>query len=111
MSDDLWLMLPHLGVGGAQKVALLAAERYLAMGWRVRLVTLLPNQPVVHELPVGLVYTDLGPEVASRWALFFAPQRRLHRLAVKAIFSLGWPLVALAPWPVWRWSVGAIGVP
>ena len=111
MSDDLWVVLPHLGAGGAQKVALLAAERYLAMGWRVRLVTLLPNQPVVHEFPVGLVHTDLGPEVASRWALFFTPQRRLHRLAVKAIFSLGWPLVAFAPWPVWRWCVEAIGGP
>ena len=111
MSDDLWLVLPHLGAGGAQKVALLAAERYLAMGWTVRLVTLLPGHPVVHQLPAGLFHTDLGPEVAAQWSLFFAPQRRLNRLVVKAMFSLGWPLVALAPWPVWRWSVGAIGVP
>jgi len=34
--DDLWLVLPHLGPGGAQKVALLAAEHFLAKGWRVR---------------------------------------------------------------------------
>ena len=27
------------------------------------------------------------------------------------MFSLGWPLVALAPWPVWRWCVEAIGGP
>ena len=111
MSDDLWLVLPHLGAGGAQKVALLAAERYLAMGWTVRLVTLLPGHPVVHQLPAGLFHTDLGPEVSAQWSLFFAPQRRLHRLVVKAMFSLGWPLVALAPWPVWRWCVEAIGGP
>ena len=65
MSDDLWLVLPHLGAGGAQKVALLAAERYLAMGWMVRLVPLLPGHPVVHQLPAGLFHTDLGPEVAA----------------------------------------------
>ena len=36
--DDLWLVLPHLGPGGAQKVALLAAGFFMAKGWRVRLV-------------------------------------------------------------------------
>ena len=111
MTDDLWLLLPHLGPGGAQKVALLAAERYLALGWSVRLVTLLPDHPVVHALPAGLVHTDLGPEVAARWPAFLAPQRRLHRLVVKLLASLGWPLLARAPWPLWRWCVEAIGGP
>ncbi|RZO12718.1 MAG: glycosyltransferase family 4 protein, partial [Synechococcus sp. MED-G135] len=36
-ADDLWLVLPHLGPGGAQKVALLAAGFFMAKGWRVRL--------------------------------------------------------------------------
>ena len=26
--DDLWVVLPHLGAGGAQKVGLLAAEHF-----------------------------------------------------------------------------------
>ena len=60
MRDDLWIVLPHLGPGGAQKVALLAAERYQAMGWRVRVVTLLPEHPVVHALPEGLAHLDLS---------------------------------------------------
>ena len=32
--DDLWLVLPHLGPGGAQKVALLAASFFGLKGWR-----------------------------------------------------------------------------
>ena len=111
MRDDLWIVLPHLGPGGAQKVALLAAERYQAMGWRVRVVTLLPEHPVVHALPEGLAHLDLGSEVAARWKRFFAPHRRLHRLLVKALMSLGWPVVAMAPWHLWRWCVEAIGGP
>ena len=111
MRDDLWIVLPHLGPGGAQKVALLAAERYLARGWSVRLVTLLPEHPVVHALPQGLIHLDLGSDVAACWSRFFAPHRRLHRLVVKGLLSLGWPLVAMAPWPLWRWCVEAIGGP
>ena len=91
MRDDLWIVLPHLGPGGAQKVALLAAERSPAMGWRVRVVTLLPEHPVVHALPQGITHLDLGSEVAARWNRFFAPHRRLHRLLVKGLMSLGWP--------------------
>ena len=37
--DDLWLVLPHLGAGGAQKVALIAARHFAAQGLKVKLVT------------------------------------------------------------------------
>ena len=49
--DDLWLVLPHLGPGGAQKVALLAASFFAAKGWRVRLVTMLPGPGQAHAIP------------------------------------------------------------
>ena len=75
------------------------------------MVTLLPKHPVVHALPEGLAHLDLGSEVAARWFRFFAPHRRLHRLLVKALMSLGWPVVAMAPWHLWRWCVEAIGGP
>lgn len=64
--EDLWLVLPHLGPGGAQKVALLAARHFLAKGWRVRVVTLLPGPPIAHSVPENLLVTDLGPAVEAR---------------------------------------------
>ena len=42
--DDLWVVLPHLGAGGAQKVALLAAEHFSAQGYRVRVLTLMVKE-------------------------------------------------------------------
>ena len=58
---DLCLVLPHLGPGGAQKVALLAANHFIESGLRVQLVTLLPGVDPVHALPDGLDHVDLGP--------------------------------------------------
>ena len=65
---DLCLVLPHLGPGGAQKVALLAAEHFIASGLRVQLVTLLPGVDPVHALPDGLDHVDLGPALARSLA-------------------------------------------
>ena len=65
--DDLWLVLPHLGPGGAQKVALLAAGFFMAKGWRVRLVTMLPGPAQAHAIPEGLLLTDLAPAVDALW--------------------------------------------
>ena len=65
--DDLWLVLPHLGPGGAQKVALLAARFFAAKGWRVRLVTMLPGPGQAHVIPEGRLVTDLAPAVDALW--------------------------------------------
>ena len=65
---DLVIVLPHLGPGGAQKVALMAAEHYVRDGLRVALVTLLPDKSLAHALPDGLLWIDLGPEVAATWS-------------------------------------------
>ena len=54
-SDDLWLMLPHLGQGAAQKVALLAARFFGAKGWHVRLVTMIPVPGQAYSIPESLV--------------------------------------------------------
>ena len=62
---DLVIVLPHLGPGGAQKVALLAAEQLLGEGKHVALLTLLPDKPKTHQLPEGLVWIDLGVDVAA----------------------------------------------
>ncbi|MGC6482628.1 MAG: glycosyltransferase [Synechococcus sp.] len=103
--DDLWLVLPHLGPGGAQKVALLAAGFFMAKGWRVRLVTMLPGPAQAHAIPEGLVVTDLAPAVDALWKRdhwnrsvlargrrFLAPQRRMHRLLARLVMG---PLVGL----------------
>lgn len=98
--DDLWLVLPHLGPGGAQKVALLAAAHFMAKGWKVRLVTMLPGPAQAHVIPEGLLVTDLAPMVEALWKRdhwnrsilararrFMAPKRRLHRLAARLLMG------------------------
>ena len=67
--DDLWLVLPHLGAGGAQKVALIAARHFAAQGLKVKLVTLISGHPVAHALPDGIPLLELGaPTHRSWWA-------------------------------------------
>ena len=67
--DDLWLVLPHLGAGGAQKVALIAARHFAAQGLKVKLVTLIPGHPLAHPLPAGIPWLQLGaPTNRSWWA-------------------------------------------
>ena len=103
--DDLWLVLPHLGPGGAQKVALLAAGFFMLKGWRVRLVTMLPGPRQAHAIPEGLLVTDLAPAVDALWKRdhwnrsvlargrrYLAPKRRLHRLTARLVMG---PLVGL----------------
>ena len=60
--DDLWVVLPHLGAGGAQKVALLAAEHFSAQGYRVRVLTLIHGHPVLQSIPEGVKHQQLGPD-------------------------------------------------
>ena len=104
-ADDLWLVLPHLGPGGAQKVALLAAGFFMAKGWRVRLVTMLPGPAQAHAIPEGLLVTDLAPAVDALWkrdhwkrslvarvCRYLAPKRQLHRALARLVMG---PLVGL----------------
>ncbi|MEB3246640.1 MAG: glycosyltransferase family 4 protein, partial [Synechococcus sp.] len=65
--DDLWLVLPHLGAGGAQKVALIAARHFAAQGLKVKLVTLIPGHPVAHALPAGIPLLELGAPTHRAW--------------------------------------------
>ena len=65
--DDLWLVLPHLGAGGAQKVALIAARHFAAQGLKVKLVTLIPGHPLAHPLPDGIPWLQLGAPTNSSW--------------------------------------------
>ena len=65
--DDLWLVLPHLGAGGAQKVALIAARYFAAQGLKVKLVTLIPGHPVAHSLPDGIPLLELGAPIHRSW--------------------------------------------
>ena len=60
--DDLWVVLPHLGAGGAQKVGLLAAEHFADQGLRVQLLSLRPDHPVCHRLPRNVSLMDLALE-------------------------------------------------
>ena len=61
--DDLWVVLPHIGAGGAQKVGLLAAEHFAAQGFKVRVLSLRHGHPIKHAIPDGVELLDLGPDV------------------------------------------------
>ena len=95
---DLMIVLPHLGPGGAQKVALLAADHFLAAGLKVVLVTLLPDKPRTHALPDALCWIDLGDAVAAGRSnqAFMARAGRFARVWTRRL--LAWLIVGLA-WP------------
>lgn len=97
---DLVIVLPHLGPGGAQKVALMAAEHFLQQDLRVALVTLLPDKPLAHVLPEGLVWIDLGPAVAATWSNRALPARASRflrgwsrRLLAWLVLGCGWGVI------------------
>jgi glycosyltransferase involved in cell wall biosynthesis len=47
---DVVFVLPHLGPGGAQRVATLVANQWIAQGLSVGLITTLDNKPDAHHL-------------------------------------------------------------
>ncbi len=96
---DLLIVLPHLGPGGAQKVALLVAEHFLADELKVILVTLLPGKACAHVIPEGLSWIDLGDEVAATWSnrALSARTWRFMSTWVRRIFALVFVLIA------WSW--------
>jgi len=127
--DDLWLVLPHLGPGGAQKVALLAAEHFAAQGLRLRLVTLLPGHSIAHCLPDGLEHCDLGPAVYTAWrrdlwnrSLLARGRRFLlaqRHILAKLVLLLSWPWLSREAIPgrsdlasgLLSWCVHGVGGP
>jgi len=107
--DDLWLVLPHLGAGGAQKVALIAARHFAAQGLTVKLVTLIPGHPVAHALPDEIPWLELGaPTHRSWWArggrFILAQLDKLMRWLFQ--LQLGW----LAGWFQARIHPGSEGL-
>lgn len=117
--DDLWVVLPHLGAGGAQKVGLLAAEHFSAQGYRVKVVTLIHGHPVRHVIPHGVIHQELGPESKSHPLLrdgwnrsWMARARRFgvaqflkaHRLLIRT------QLLILSPWFESRIRPGSDGL-
>ncbi|SCC79455.1 Glycosyltransferase involved in cell wall bisynthesis [Saliniramus fredricksonii] len=52
---DLLCVLPHLGPGGAQKIALMLARYWAARGYRVGVLTTLDRPADAHEVPEGVV--------------------------------------------------------
>ena len=112
--DDLWVVLPHLGAGGAQKVGLLAAAHFAEQGLKVRVLSLRRDHPIKHVLPKGVEVFDLGPdEVVHPWLTnaedraFLSRLRRftlaqmlkLHRLAVRLAVSASWWLIDRQMYP------------
>jgi glycosyltransferase involved in cell wall biosynthesis len=91
--DDLWIVLPHLGAGGAQKVGLLAAEHFATQGFRVRVLSLRPDHPIKHRLPKNVQLLDIGTDVdalhpwlSDVWNRSF--QARLRRFIVAQLLKL-----------------------
>ena len=107
--DDLWVVLPHLGAGGAQKVGLLAAEHFAAQGFRVRVLSLRHGHPVKHSIPAGVEVFDLGPDEAvlhpwlrdgwnrslrARSRRFTLAQvLKLQRIILRLAIAVSWPVI------------------
>lgn len=107
--DDLWVVLPHLGAGGAQKVGLLAAEHFAAQGLKVSVLSLRHGQPIKHNLPADVRVFDLGPEALHPWLADVSSNRslpargrrfllaqvlRLRWAGFRLMFALCWPWIA-----------------
>ena len=106
--DDLWVVLPHFGAGGAQKVGLLAAEHFAAQGLKVRVLSLRHGHPIKHALPDGVRAFDLGPDAQHPWLadvhnrslpargrrFLLAQVLRLQRAGFRLLFALCWPWIA-----------------
>ena len=108
MMDDLWIVLPHLGAGGAQKVALLAASHFASLGHSVRVLTLHPGHPVQHRLPLGVIHEELcraedllHPWLRDSWNRSFVSRCRRFVLTQCFLFPrriAGLLIKGLAPW-------------
>lgn len=77
-------VLPHLGPGGAQRVATLVANHWAAQGVGVGLITTLDNKPDAHQLDPAVRRVRLGTgymadEQRSGWA---------HRLTARIRYVL-----------------------
>ena len=115
MADDLWVVLPHLGAGGAQKVALLAAGHFADQGLSVRLITLTHGHPVVHALPPGVIHQELGPE-RQAGIRSFLQIHVLNRLIRNGLLLLSpWLAPRICPgrggvaWQLFRYGTDALG--
>lgn len=115
MADDLWVVLPHLGAGGAQKVALLAAGHFADQGLSVRLITLTHGHPVVHALPPGVIHQELGPERQAGIGSFLQIHV-LNRLIRNGLLLLSpWIAPRICPgrggvaWQLFRYGTDALG--
>ena len=84
--------------GGAQKVALLAAEHYQRQGFDVVVVSFLPDKPLAHGIPKGIEWIDLSSVVRQQLRNRHPLVRgyRLarvwsRRLAASLMLTLAWP--------------------
>ena len=128
--DDLWVVLPHLGAGGAQKVGLLAAEHFAAQGFRVRVLSLRHGHPVKHTIPVGVDVFDLGPDevVLHPWLrdgwnrslqarsrrFTLAQVIKLQRIILRMSIAFFWPVIELQMHPAnttWATRLLQLGLP
>ena len=104
--DDLWVVLPHLGAGGAQKVGLLAAEHFVAQGFRVRVLSLRHGHPIKQTIPSGVEVFDLEPDVhpwfrdvsnrslkARSRRFILAQVLKLLRILFVLAIAASWPLI------------------
>ncbi len=104
--DDLWVVLPHLGAGGAQKVGLLAAEHFAQQGITVRVLSLRPDHPVRHRVPdsVNLLNLDLSTQSELhpllRDASNRALQARARRFSVAQLIKVQRGLLRLITLPL-----------
>jgi glycosyltransferase involved in cell wall biosynthesis len=71
----------------------LAAEHFQQVGYRVELITLLPDQEVLHVLPLGVNHIDLGASLHRAIAKQSGWSRVLHRLLARICVPFVGPFI------------------
>ncbi|MGE5515474.1 MAG: glycosyltransferase [Bacteroidota bacterium] len=88
----LTIVLPDVGLGGAQRIALTLAAEWKRLGWTVSIVTICPDSPVF-ALPDGVDWHPLpeippGRPVRGNLARFRQLRRMLDSLSPEVVVSL-----------------------
>lgn len=85
------MLLPSLGVGGAEKLALAIAERMARRGHDVALVALMPRKPEEWPSPIEPVYLGIRKTPASVLAGLIRARRLMREFRPDLVHSHSYP--------------------
>jgi glycosyltransferase involved in cell wall biosynthesis len=94
MSKFIAILLPDLGIGGAERVSIDLAREFVRRGYRVEFVLMRRYGEFLKEVPEGVDVVDLKAPKLRNFAGPFA--RYLRERAPDVVLANLWPLTAVA---------------